>query len=125
SDFEESRGNEYPLADELFNKIVIRREPASEEEYGKMRQLFKEMSFDALALPKDQLFKIEYKKISVPEYAPIVASVQCSVCKEKVMETRARIKDGEPVCIQCAGDEYYIMDGKGITTAKDANKKDL
>ncbi|MFQ6118982.1 MAG: FmdE family protein [Methanosarcinales archaeon] len=40
--------------------------------------------------------------------------------EEKVMETRARIKDGEPVCIQCAGDEYYIMDGKGITTAKDA-----
>ncbi|MCK5109348.1 MAG: TraR/DksA C4-type zinc finger protein [Methanosarcinales archaeon] len=42
------------------------------------------------------------------------ASARCSICGENVMETRARVADGKPVCIPCSGDEHYAMKGDGI-----------
>ncbi|MDZ7838900.1 MAG: TraR/DksA C4-type zinc finger protein [Actinomycetota bacterium] len=49
-----------------------------------------------------------------PRFAPIHKSVACSLCGESVMETRGRVRDGKPVCIACAGDRYFYMDGFGI-----------
>jgi formylmethanofuran dehydrogenase subunit E len=37
-----------------------------------------------------------------------------SVCGEKVMEARIRMKDKKPVCITCAGDEYRMIAGRDI-----------
>jgi len=31
-----------------------------------------------------------------------------------VMETKARLRAGEPVCIDCAGAERYVLDGSGM-----------
>jgi hypothetical protein len=31
------------------------------------------------------------------------------------METKARLRDGEPVCIACAGAEHYVLDGSGMS----------
>jgi len=114
-DFEESRDEEYPEAHRLWDKIFVKREKVSEEEHRRMMRLFAEMSIKELDNPPEKMFKIERLKIKVPEYAPIFNSVRCSVCGEKVMETRARVKDGKPVCISCAGDAYYVLDGKGIS----------
>ena len=114
-DFEESRDEEYPEAYRLWDKIFVKREKVSEEEHRRMMRLFAEMSIKELDNPPEKMFKIEWLKIRVPEYAPIFNSVRCSVCGEKVMETRARVKDGKPVCISCAGDAYYVLDGKGIS----------
>lgn len=77
--------------------------------------LFAEMSIKELNNPPEKMFKISRLKIRVPEYANIFNSVRCSVCGEKVMETRARVKDGKPVYISCAGDAYYLLDGNGIS----------
>jgi formylmethanofuran dehydrogenase subunit E len=54
-------------------------------------------------------------KITVPEYAPIFASTRCSICGENVIETKARVKRGKTVCIDCARGEHYILHGKGIS----------
>jgi formylmethanofuran dehydrogenase subunit E len=62
------------------------------------------------------MFRIKRMKITVPEYAPIFASVRCSICGEKVMEARARLKEGKAVCMDCAGGEHYVLDGRGIST---------
>ena len=115
-DFEDSREKEYPEASELWNKIVARREKATSEEQGRLMQLFAEMSTKELSKPADKMFRIKRIKITVPEYAPIFASVRCSICGEKVMETRARVKEGKPVCMGCAGGEHYVLDGRGIST---------
>jgi formylmethanofuran dehydrogenase subunit E len=115
-DFEDSREEEYPDAHELWNKIVARREKATPEEQEKMMQLFAEMSINELSKPADKIFRIKRMKITVPEYAPIFASVRCSICGEKVMETRARLKEGKPVCMDCARGEHYVLDGRGIST---------
>ncbi|MCD6506115.1 TraR/DksA C4-type zinc finger protein [Candidatus Poribacteria bacterium] len=64
------------------------------------------------------MFDIERKRIKVPEYAPIFSSVRCAICGELIMETRARVRGGKFVCIECAGDEYYLLTGAGISIAK-------
>jgi formylmethanofuran dehydrogenase subunit E len=114
-DFEDSREEEYPEAHELWNKIVARREKATPEEQEKMMQLFAEMSIKELSKPAEEMFRIKRMKITVPEYAPIFASVRCSICGEKVMETRARLKEGKAVCMGCARGEHYVLDGRGIS----------
>jgi len=113
-DYEESSAENHPEANALFEKIVVRREEPTPEEGAKMMQLFKEASLEVLDVAADEVFTIERKTITLPEYAPIFASVRCSICGENVMETRVRIRDNKPVCIPCAGYEHYAMCGDGI-----------
>ncbi len=115
-DFEDSREKEYPEAYELWNKIVVKREKAEPEEYMKMMMLFYEMTINELNKSEDEMFRIKRMKIKLPDYAPIFATVRCSICGENIMETRSRIKDGKPVCMDCAEEEQYVLDGRGITT---------
>jgi formylmethanofuran dehydrogenase subunit E len=68
-----------------------------------------------LDLPEEEIFTIEKKQIDLPAYAPIHDSAICSVCGESVMETKARLRDGEPICITCAGAEHYVLDGSGMS----------
>ena len=117
-DFEESIVKKYPEANALFEKIVVRREEATEEERKRMMQLFTGMSFELLDVPGDEMFIIEHKTINLPAYAPIFSSVRCAICGELIMETRARVKGGKFACIECAGDEYYLLTGAGISIAK-------
>jgi len=117
-DFEDSREKDYPEAYELWNKIVARREKATQEEHKRLMKLFEKMSINELNKPVDKIFRIKRMKIAMPEYAPIFASVRCSICGENIMETKARVKDGKPVCRDCAEGAHYVLDGSGIS-AKD------
>ena len=53
----------------------------------------------------ENIFKIETVKIDLPEEAKIFQSVTCEFCGEKVMEARARIRDGKIACLGCV-EEY-------------------
>jgi len=114
-DFEDSIGEEYPEAYGLWDKIVTKREEATPEEHERMMRLFHEMSINELSKSADEMFRIKRMKINLPEYAPIFASVRCSICGENVMETRARVIEGNPVCINCAKENYYVLDGRGMS----------
>jgi len=48
-----------------------------------------------------ELFKIVKEKVNLPEEAGIYPSILCALCGEKVMEPRARVKNGQIVCIPC------------------------
>lgn len=122
-DFEDSAAERYPEAHSLFDKIVVRREEATEEEEKRMRQLFTEMSFEQLDVPEDELFMIEHKTIKVPAYAPIFSSTKCAFCDEKVMATRIKEMDGKPACIPCSGTEYYEMNGAGIEYVEGSKRR--
>ncbi|MFQ6117981.1 MAG: FmdE family protein [Candidatus Bipolaricaulia bacterium] len=117
-DFEDALQEEYPEAHRLWTKIVARREEATAEEQERMMRLFAEMSVRELSRPPDEMFRIERMEIAVPEYAPIFSSVRCSICGENVMETRARVRDGKPVCLGCAGGEIHVLDGRGISVER-------
>ena len=54
-----------------------------------------------LTLPKPKLFKIEPSSHILPNKAALYPSVTCGLCAEKMMEPRARLKNGKIVCIPC------------------------
>ncbi len=54
-----------------------------------------------LSMPKSELFKIEPSSKSLPNRASLYRSVVCELCSEKMMEPRARLKNGKTVCIPC------------------------
>jgi formylmethanofuran dehydrogenase subunit E len=47
------------------------------------------------------IYKIVHVRMQPPEEARIYPSLECSVCREKVMEPRARIQNGKILCIPC------------------------
>ena len=104
-----------PEANHLFEKVVIER-GGSEDDRKRLSELWAELSFSVLELPDEEVFDIKRVAVDVPAYARIFDSVKCSVCGENVMEPRARMKDGKPVCLACSGHEYYQFAGDGIST---------
>jgi formylmethanofuran dehydrogenase subunit E len=62
----------------------------------------KARKIDIILDTKDKdLFKVTKGKFDLPEEAKIYPGLRCAVCDEKVMEPRARVKDGKIVCIPC------------------------
>ncbi|MBC7227276.1 MAG: TraR/DksA C4-type zinc finger protein [Thermoflexales bacterium] len=102
-------------ANALFRKIVQEHEEATPEERARLTELWTEASFRQLELPEEEVFTVQHLRIEVPPRSRIFASVRCAICGESVMETRARIRDGQPVCIPCARDAHYRLDGYGIS----------
>ena len=92
----------------------------SDAEDRRLAALWKELSFQVLELPDEEVFDIRKDKIEVPAYARIFASVKCSVCGESVMEPRVRMRGGEPVCLACSDQEYYQLAGDGISSLRGA-----
>jgi formylmethanofuran dehydrogenase subunit E len=62
----------------------------------------KSRKIDAIMHAREEdLFRITKRKMELPEEAAIYPSIRCALCGDKVMEPRARIKDGKIVCIPC------------------------
>lgn len=62
----------------------------------------KSRKIEAVLNAKDEeLFNIRKEKMDLPEEAEIYPSLRCAICGEKVMEPRARIKNGKIICIPC------------------------
>jgi len=49
----------------------------------------------------EELFTIKKVRMEPPEEAEIYPSIRCSLCGEKVMKPRAKVRDGKIVCIPC------------------------
>ena len=54
-----------------------------------------------LTAPIDEVFCVGKPRIGLPEGARSLNSVECAICGEKAAETRMRVMDGKPVCIDC------------------------
>jgi formylmethanofuran dehydrogenase subunit E len=118
ADYAGSFDARYPEAATLFQKIVKERQEPTPEEQERLVQLWAETSYKQLGVPEDELFTVQRVQIEVPTYAPIFASATCAICGESVMETRARVRDGQPVCIPCASAPHYRLDGAGIAVGE-------
>jgi formylmethanofuran dehydrogenase subunit E len=118
--FEASGGTEEEKkeGDALFEKAVKRREKLSDAESARMKELWIKRSFETAAMPVEELFTISDVPVPRLPFAPIVDSQVCSICGESVMESRAVFRNGQAVCIACAGEEYRMVIGKGIATTK-------
>jgi formylmethanofuran dehydrogenase subunit E len=58
------------------------------------------------AASDEELFDIRRIEVPLPEKARIFKSVRCGQCGEAVMEPRAHLRDGQPVCPECYGQPY-------------------
>ena len=87
----------------LFQKA--QKNEASAEEREALDDFRKKRMEELLELDEETLFKIEDVQIDIPGKARIFKSVLCHYCREKVMEPRARIRDGKIACIPCS-EEY-------------------
>jgi formylmethanofuran dehydrogenase subunit E len=106
-----------PEAAELFRKVVQKRR-GTEEDSARLRHLWIDIAFEMLDIPDEEFFTIQRMTIEVPAYARIFASVKCSVCGESIMEPRARVKDGKPVCLGCSDQDYFQLAGNGLSLVK-------
>jgi len=62
----------------------------------------KAKKIDAILHARDEdLFTVITGKMALPEEAKIYPSIRCALCGEKVMEPRARVKDGKIICLPC------------------------
>jgi formylmethanofuran dehydrogenase subunit E len=113
-DFYERLLKRHHEASDLFERKVVRREYLTDEENQRMMELFFEESFDVLRLPLEEIMEVKKLKIDLPAFAPIFDSVICEECKESLMESRARIKKGRVLCLECADHPVRYMDGFGI-----------
>ncbi|MEN6326090.1 MAG: FmdE family protein [Syntrophomonas sp.] len=95
------------ILDEGFQQVRMRvmAGTASDEEKQRYRELMSEEIERILNAPEELLFKIEVVDLDFPVKARIFSSLTCSVCGEQVMEPRARLRHGKPVCIPCS-DNY-------------------
>jgi len=109
-----------PEVTRLFQQVVVNRQ-GTDEEQQRLRKAWRRIAFEMLKIPDEDFFNVQRMTIQVPAYARIFASAKCAICRENVMETRARVKDGKYVCIPCSGQEYNQLTGDGISSARKGN----
>jgi len=102
----------------LFDKAVKRRETLTESEQARFRLLWAQSARKILQQPVEKLFVIKDVEMENIDYAPILGSVICAGCGEKLMESRARIRNGQHLCLQCANEKPWQVDGSGIRMAQ-------
>ncbi|MCK9151064.1 FmdE family protein [Methanobacterium alcaliphilum] len=60
-----------------------------------------DLSEKILEMSADELFKLEHVTMEEPEEARLFQSIKCEKCGDYVAEHRARIEEGNIVCIPC------------------------
>lgn len=75
-------------------------ESASPEDKLEFEKQKNQISQKILHISDEELFKIETVKVDIPK-ARIFQSIKCAKCGELVAENKARIENGELVCIPC------------------------
>lgn len=99
-------GTDFP---ELRRKVVSGC--ATGEEQERFRALQAALPLKVLDIPEEELLDVREAPLEIPPRARIFNSVQCALCGESVMEPRARVQDGKPVCIPCS--EQYVSRIRG------------
>ena len=114
-DFREQMFARYPAAGPLFEKVVVQGQ-GSEEDQHRFHHLWQAVARRELQeVALEEQFLIEHLHHHRCRPLPgILATVTCSRCGEGVMEPRIRVEEGQPVCLACAGEEYYVLSGPGV-----------
>jgi formylmethanofuran dehydrogenase subunit E len=118
-DYLEQMFSRYPVAGPLFQKIVAERQGTPEEVHH-FQHVWHAISHKELKVPLEEQFTTSTLTITPPRQAPILASQVCSLCGESVMESRLRLRQGKPLCLTCAGEDYFLLTGHGMTICRDS-----
>ncbi|MEG3056934.1 MAG: FmdE family protein [Methanoculleus sp.] len=83
----------------------VREGTASQDDRLALKKLQQENLDKMLAAPPENYFHVKHVRVEIPEKARLFGSVKCSKCGEMTAESRARVQNGNFVCIPCF-DEY-------------------
>jgi formylmethanofuran dehydrogenase subunit E len=120
ADFREQMFARYPAAGPLFETVVLEGR-GTEEDRHRFQHLWQAVARrELLEVPLEEQFLIQKLTITLPPLARRLATVTCALCGEGVMESRLRVKDGQMVCLACAGEEHYVLTGQGIGCGRPA-----
>ncbi|MFP4176566.1 MAG: FmdE family protein [Candidatus Brocadiia bacterium] len=117
-EFSIGEGSEQEEAERLFEKAVKRRETLTDEEDKRFTRLWEKGANRLLETPTEEIFEVQWVNKPDIDYAPIFESEECEKCGEKVMESRIRLREGRPFCLECAGENYGELTGAGIGCAR-------
>ncbi len=90
--------------DDRFAELK-KRQDAGEDVTGEMQQLKMEKVASILKAEEGEFLTVKQVLTPPPPGARIRASVRCSSCGERFMESRGRVKNGMIVCLPCSGQE--------------------
>ena len=99
-------GDSVPLTPEQAAiRTAVYSGQASPEQQATWYELQAGRTARLLSTQPEELFKIQPVGLTLPVEAKIFNSVTCEYCGEKVMEARARLKNGKIACLACT-EEY-------------------
>ncbi len=89
-------------------RVALRYNAASREEDkelpdGERRQRMRDRM---QTMSDEELYDVRWVDAPLPGPARLFKTVRCSQCGEGVMEARAHLRDGQPVCPECYGEVY-------------------
>ncbi len=88
-----------PKVSELRPKVMSGK--ATKEENKKFSECMDGISRTMRNTPVEEMFDIRFVDVKIPPKARIFNSVKCVKCNEMMAESRARVQNGEYVCIPC------------------------
>jgi len=115
-DFRERLLIKYPTVQPLFEKVVLKG-TADHEERHRFQHMWSAMARRELDAPLEEQFLIKSLKIQAPQAHRRPSGVVCRRCGEGVAESHIRVKDGQPFCLACAGESFFVLSSEGITAA--------
>jgi formylmethanofuran dehydrogenase subunit E len=90
-----------PIWNQLRTKVISGS--ATSNEWRDFRKRADEIAEKLMNMPEQDLFNVKHVQIDdVPKKARIFRSVTCQKCGELVSEHKARLENGEIVCIPCS-----------------------
>jgi formylmethanofuran dehydrogenase subunit E len=116
-DFRERMFARYPAAGPLFEKVMVQGE-GSDEDRHRFTHLWEAMARRELDVPLEEQLQVQPLTVSLPPPGRSFQMVTCSRCGEGAAESRTRVKAGQPLCLACAGEEYYLLSSQGISRVK-------
>lgn len=118
ADFREGMFARYPAAAPLFEKVMVLKQATGEERH-RFQHLWEAIARRELEVPLEEQFVVQPLTIQVPDTARKMETVVCSRCGEGVLAAKAKIGNGKNLCLACAGEEFYLLTGKGISSIKE------
>lgn len=113
ADFRKGLFARYPVAEPLFEKVMVQRE-ATEEERHRFQHLWEAMARRELEVPLEEQFAVTPLTMKAPLSARSLEVKVCSRCGEGMLAAKVKEINGQNLCLACAGEGYYLLGGQGI-----------
>ena len=117
-DFRERLFFKYPSAAPLFQKVMLQGD-ATQEEKHQFQHMWSAMARRELDTPLEEEFLIKDCTIKAPARSRPFSGVICSHCGEGVTEERIRVREGKPWCLACAGESFFMLTRRGVSSGKE------